>query len=408
VENGVSTATHYPESGFKAGYNWHQTALLLSGQPGTLANWQSFTALVSGDLTALGTDDSNGVSTEAYFVGGDPSYIYAGGVASRFTIADGTVSQLDITIKAVDNGGTGYHFWAYNFHTSSWSAIGSHTGGAPATFTFTCSLTSNPAYYLDGSNHMWLLCCTDEYDAAPSAKLTVFMKVVDTYTAGGNAYTLSCAVTTFAETSIATTLKCARKVSCGVTTFAETSIATTLKCARKLSAGATAFTATSVATGLLAARKLAAGATAFTATSVDVGLRADRRMAIAPTTYTLTSVGIALRAARKMVTDAAAFVLTSIPVGLNRGGAWVLDVAETAFAMTSIPVMLRVARRLVTQATTFSLTSVPVQLFKTGVIGGQLSVDGYTMHADGVVNITPEATVFPGDLTVSSSYIEVT
>ena len=187
----MSTATHYPESGFKGGYNWPQTTLLLSAQPGTLANWQSFTALASGDLTALGTDDANGVSTECYFVGGETSYTYAGGVASRFTISDGTVSQFGITIKAVDNGGTGYHFWAYNFHTSAWEAIGSHTGSYPQTFTFSYSITSNPAYYLDGSNHFWLLICTDEYDSAPLAKLTLFMKVVDTYTGGGTAYSFT-------------------------------------------------------------------------------------------------------------------------------------------------------------------------------------------------------------------------
>ena len=123
----MSTASHYPDAGYYANSDHQQTTLTEAAEPGTLANWQGFTALSSGDLTHLGTDDTNGVQIDSYGVGGPPTY-YAGGCAARLTMSGGTLTQLDFTVKGQDTGGTSYNLWAYNFHTAAFASIGSHSG----------------------------------------------------------------------------------------------------------------------------------------------------------------------------------------------------------------------------------------------------------------------------------------
>jgi hypothetical protein len=177
----MATANHYPDAGFQAGISYPQTSLLLSGIPGTLATWEGFTALSGTDLTKLNTDDTYGVVCECYLQS-PPGTAWAGGVLMRFTMNDGTVSQLDITVKGYDIGGSTFNIYAWNFNTSAFDFMGSHTGGAPSAYTFTHSITTNPDYYIDGSGYMWLLVCPAANQSS-SGKTVRYAEVVDTYSA---------------------------------------------------------------------------------------------------------------------------------------------------------------------------------------------------------------------------------
>ena len=66
------------------------------------------------------------------------------------TVADGTVSRFDFTVKGYDYGGSTYKLWAWNFSTESFDLVATHSGGMPGTFTLTGSITSDASDYLDG------------------------------------------------------------------------------------------------------------------------------------------------------------------------------------------------------------------------------------------------------------------
>ncbi len=152
----MATATHHPDAGYKHASGFGMWALMSTTTPGELADWQTLTSLNGTELSYLGTDNTNGVAVEQTW-----GWCAAGFVA-RFTVSEGTPSQIAFTLKGYDPGGCGVGFYAWNFTTGAFVSLASHTGGAPGNWTLSHTISSNVSDYLD-SGHFWLLAVDTGY-----------------------------------------------------------------------------------------------------------------------------------------------------------------------------------------------------------------------------------------------------
>ncbi len=133
----MATATHHPDLGYKHASGFGMWALMSTTTPGELADWQTLTSLNGTELSYLGTDNTNGVA-----VGQTWGWCAAGFVA-RFTVSEGTPSQIAFTLKGYDPGGCGVGLYAWNFSTGAFVSLASHSGGAPGNWTLTHTISSN-------------------------------------------------------------------------------------------------------------------------------------------------------------------------------------------------------------------------------------------------------------------------
>jgi len=143
----VATSTYYPNSA--GGDAWRG---INATQPGAnLAVWQD-THYSAAEKNTISTDDANYVR-ETGSGGNYPGHE----VLYDATEAQGSITQLDFTVKVAAGGPTIY-LYLWNFNTLAWDSKASQGGVGVRTITFT--LNANITNYVDANGQWYLLVAT--------------------------------------------------------------------------------------------------------------------------------------------------------------------------------------------------------------------------------------------------------
>lgn len=173
----------YPSDG--SGWRGRESSL-----PNGVDGWKE-SALNSSELTNASTDNGSYVTHSSYYPPPSGPWQY-GGLIFEIPITAQPLTQLDVFLNMYDAGGESTTAQVWNWNTSSWEVVQSHTGGAAGEYNLTRSITSTPGDYRSAGNLVRVLVYTST--AGASVRLDQ-LKLTVTYQATENVGTIAKAVT---------------------------------------------------------------------------------------------------------------------------------------------------------------------------------------------------------------------
>jgi len=142
------------------------------------AVWQD-NAYNGTQLNTVSTDDANGI-TATYTIQEEEPFGFTGpGHIFQLRISSNP-TQYDILGRLYDaDGGVGSALYIWDNNSGVWSQIDTHSGGAPGVVTLEATISTDPSYYLDGSNDVYLLMAN--VDFGPYTCIARYLEMTVTY-----------------------------------------------------------------------------------------------------------------------------------------------------------------------------------------------------------------------------------